>query len=121
MRKQQRGCFLGSGCVPENGGYQTTLRSFLKKNPVITDHCAASQACSFGENHLTGDKLDCFFGARGICNRPSKTKSTFCSSYLKDTDKIRHGGDKKAFKQVESNKTHILDMYVFKGNLLMTD
>lgn len=95
MRNQQQG-FWGSGGFAGIGGALLILSSSLKKDPIITDHCAASQACSIGEDHLTGDELDCVFTAGAIRSRLSKAKPTLCSGYLKDIDKTRDGSDQAA-------------------------
>ena len=64
MRKQQQGCCWGSGGFTGISWY-----SLLKKDLIVTDHRATSQAWSSGENHLTGNKLKRVFADGAIPNR----------------------------------------------------
>lgn len=100
---EQWGCCWKSGGSAGVSRYEFRFSSFLNKTAIITDHCAASQSCSFGKNHLSGNKLGCIFTAGAICNRPSKPKSTFCFHYLNNTDIT---GD----SYVSTSLEHILDI-----------
>lgn len=97
MSNQQQGCFWISWGLAIVGRSLLIRCSFLKKHPIITDHGAASQACSIWENHLTGDKLDRIFTAGAICDRSSKKKATSCARYLnKNKDKTRLDSEEAA-------------------------
>ena len=103
FRDQQQG--LGSGGFAGIRGSPLIFCSSLKKGPIITDHRAAWEARSVGENHLTGNKVSVTAGA--IRSRLSQPGST--SWFLKDTRTGTAEIKKTTYIQMKFNKTHHLD------------
>lgn len=110
MSNQQQGCFWISGVLARVGRSKLILCGFLKKDPIITDHSTASQACNIWENHLTGDKLDSIFADGTICDRSSRKKAAFCVGYLQDKERTGGDAEQVAKKQFELNTTQIFDI-----------